>query len=600
MIYQGVMSAMSASSGLMPLSLISEHKAAQGGPPPVQPLVRTPEKHSLVQAPKPTPNGMEPSPPLIPLLPPSQPEPQPSLPCGGKSETISEEDRSGGSVPEILVPAAEPAPSSIGTVPEELSAVEAAELPAPPEIPIAINQAPSSPTPAPSLPSPAPAPALPSNVTVQPTEPTEARIEAEQESLPQPEAVPSPEPAQVPIPDVTPKAEEAAQENQESTPQQEPEPSSATSASLDTADVPSTSPTPTPTPAPAPAPAPRQPKRTKKNANVGNNDKKVAAAVEEETSGDDKKKPKRKRLPTQPYQSPIPDYNILAKFNKIDKTTVPADDKLTLFYKNEFLAVRNAEEGFYVCQTTHNVYKSSSKIRIRWLSQEKNANHYSPDFYDYIEFDCILTNLDLERIDKNKYRLPDVEAQRTKSILKRAIDVENGIIPPDETSITEEHPDGLDLSLYRNEDQLKKRKRSSKKKGTKKKKENKGNSDSAPKKVRTSSRKAKAESESKKTSPVTTQQKRVGRPAKADKPVVQRIVAAKKAGRRKLAGTASADVKQVKKETKPAVAAKRKNESQPAPVPEKKQKGASKTRSGEAGGPSGPQQRARRSSTRTK
>lgn len=74
------------------------------------------------------------------------------------------------------------------------------------------------------------------------------------------------------------------------------------------------------------------------------------------------------------------------------------------------------------------------------------------------------------------------------------------------------------------------------------------------------------------------QEKRVGRPVK-EKPVVQRIVAAKKMGRRKLAEAASAAVKQVKKDTKPPVAVKRKNESQPAPVPDKKLKGASKTRS---------------------
>ncbi|XP_014282016.1 uncharacterized protein [Halyomorpha halys] len=564
------MSAMSASSGLMPLSLISEHKAAQGGPPPVQPLARTPEKHSLVQAPKPTPNGMEPSPPLIPLLPPSQPEPQPSLPCGGKSDIVNEEDRSGGSVPEIQVPAAEPAPPSIGTVPEQPSATEAAELSIAPELPVAINQAPSSPTPAPTLPLQAPpVPTFPANVTVQPVEPTVARIEEEQESLPQPEAVPSPEPAQVPVSDVSPKAEGAAEESQEPTPVQEPLPSTATNASSEPADNSSTPPTP--------APTTRQPKRTKQNANVGNNDKKLPAAVEEEeTSGDDKKS-KRKRLPTQPYQSPIPELNLIAKISKIDKTTVSGDDKLIVFYRNEFLAVRNAEGGFYVCQAMQNVYKSSSKIRIRWLSQVANTDHYSPDFYDNTEFDCILTNLNLEKIDKNKFRLPDVEAQRTQSILKRAIDVEKGIAPPEETSITEEHPDGLDLSLYRNEDQLKKRKRSSKNKGTKKK-EKKGNSDSALKGSRTSSRKVRADSDSKKTSAVTVQQRRLGRPVKVEKPVVQRIVAAKKMGRRKLVGAASAAVKQVKKDMKPAVAVKRKNESQPVSVPEKKLKGASKTR----------------------
>jgi hypothetical protein len=57
---------------------------------------------------------------------------------------------------------------------------------------------------------------------------------------------------------------------------------------------------------------------------------------------------------------------------------------LLIFYRNEFLGVRNADGGFYVCQATHNIYKKSHKIRIRWLSQEKtDADIYSPDFYDH-------------------------------------------------------------------------------------------------------------------------------------------------------------------------------------------------------------------------
>lgn len=54
-------------------------------------------------------------------------------------------------------------------------------------------------------------------------------------------------------------------------------------------------------------------------------------------------------------------------------------------FRNEFLAVRNAEGSFYVCQAMQNIYKSSRRIRIRWLSQDKNNGEiYSPDFYDFI------------------------------------------------------------------------------------------------------------------------------------------------------------------------------------------------------------------------
>lgn len=54
--------------------------------------------------------------------------------------------------------------------------------------------------------------------------------------------------------------------------------------------------------------------------------------------------------------------------------------------RNEFLAVRNAEGSFYICQAMQNIYRSSPRIRIRWLSQEKKDNKstdvYIPDFYD--------------------------------------------------------------------------------------------------------------------------------------------------------------------------------------------------------------------------
>nr|CAD7409489.1 unnamed protein product [Timema poppensis] len=175
-----------------------------------------------------------------------------------------------------------------------------------------------------------------------------------------------------------------------------------------------------------------------------------------EEAGDDRKS-KRVRTRTQPYQSPIPELMFISKI----KTAVKSpDDKLIVFYKNEFLAVRNAEGSFYVCQAMQNIYKTSPKIRIRWLSQEKKESKltdvYTPDFYDATDFDCILTNLELKKLDKNRFHLPEEERERTNSILKRALDVEKGV--SEKPPVTEEHPDGLDLSLFRDESQLKTKK----------------------------------------------------------------------------------------------------------------------------------------------
>lgn len=116
---------------------------------------------------------------------------------------------------------------------------------------------------------------------------------------------------------------------------------------------------------------------------------------------------------------------------------------LSFSSRNEFIAVRNSEGSFYVCQAVQNIYKTSQKIKIRWLSQDKSdktGEIYTPDFYDHTDFDCILTNLNLSRVEKGKFRLPPAEKERTDSILKRALAVEKGDATP--PSLTEEHPDG--------------------------------------------------------------------------------------------------------------------------------------------------------------
>lgn len=61
------------------------------------------------------------------------------------------------------------------------------------------------------------------------------------------------------------------------------------------------------------------------------------------------------------------------------------------------------------------------------------------------DFECILTTVALDRTDKNMYKLPKVELERIKNILKRALDVEKGVT--EKPSITEEHPDGSKLVI---------------------------------------------------------------------------------------------------------------------------------------------------------
>ncbi|KAM3956425.1 LOW QUALITY PROTEIN: uncharacterized protein ACR2FA_009587 [Aphomia sociella] len=174
---------------------------------------------------------------------------------------------------------------------------------------------------------------------------------------------------------------------------------------------------------------------------------------------------KRNRTQVQLYQSPTPELTMATKLSASagrSTPTKPNDDKLIVFYKNEYLAVRNAEGGFYVCQAMQNVYRTTRKIKIRWLSQDKTADPsgetYKPDFYDVTDMECVLTTLSLARAGPGGAQLLRAgERARASSILQRALRAEQA--PRDQLQLTEEHPDGLDLSLYTDESQLDKKSR---------------------------------------------------------------------------------------------------------------------------------------------
>lgn len=54
-----------------------------------------------------------------------------------------------------------------------------------------------------------------------------------------------------------------------------------------------------------------------------------------------------------------------------------------VLYRNEYLAVRNPDAGFYLCQACQNVKRRTTTFSIRWLSpQEDNQDLFSPDYYD--------------------------------------------------------------------------------------------------------------------------------------------------------------------------------------------------------------------------
>lgn len=137
-----------------------------------------------------------------------------------------------------------------------------------------------------------------------------------------------------------------------------------------------------------------------------------------------------------------------------------------VFFKDEFLAVRNADDGFYLCKAMQNIFMGSRNIKIQWMSNEDSVvpvkdnpdnDIYAPDFYDKTDFETILTSVDLEKTLGQKSKrmiLPEEELDRINKILQRANDKAAGKLDLSNLQLTEDNPDGLDISLYKGEDQL--------------------------------------------------------------------------------------------------------------------------------------------------
>ena len=59
-----------------------------------------------------------------------------------------------------------------------------------------------------------------------------------------------------------------------------------------------------------------------------------------------------------------------------------------------------------------------------------------------LEFETILTSLELKRKDKKKFLLDNAEQERIENILKKAVDKESGKLSQVDAGITEDNPDG--------------------------------------------------------------------------------------------------------------------------------------------------------------
>ena len=59
---------------------------------------------------------------------------------------------------------------------------------------------------------------------------------------------------------------------------------------------------------------------------------------------------------------------------------------------------------FYLCKTIQNVFSNTRKFKIQWLDLCKPPDVYKLDFVDSTDADCILTNVKMERVDKENLK----------------------------------------------------------------------------------------------------------------------------------------------------------------------------------------------------
>ncbi|XP_078675989.1 poly [ADP-ribose] polymerase tankyrase-like isoform X2 [Branchiostoma floridae x Branchiostoma belcheri] len=109
-----------------------------------------------------------------------------------------------------------------------------------------------------------------------------------------------------------------------------------------------------------------------------------------------------------------------------------AINKILYFYRGEYIAVRNDEGSFYLCEASQNIYNTSKTFKVRWLEVEDAPNIYRKSYYDNIELESIITHVKLQRMEKDKYVLPQAEILKTQKILRRAI---TGIAEDDEDEV---------------------------------------------------------------------------------------------------------------------------------------------------------------------
>ncbi|CAH1779903.1 unnamed protein product [Owenia fusiformis] len=131
--------------------------------------------------------------------------------------------------------------------------------------------------------------------------------------------------------------------------------------------------------------------------------------------------PKRQRRQFEPFQAiPAPEIKRVRSYHESSDTE--EEEKVMVAKRGTFLAVRNEEGTFYLCQTQQDVYINKKPFRIQWLDNTEtgDSNIYKKESFDTTQLHCVITKVVVEKIGKEEYRLPKAEVNRTTDLLNKA------------------------------------------------------------------------------------------------------------------------------------------------------------------------------------
>ncbi|XP_028967922.1 uncharacterized protein LOC108863629 [Galendromus occidentalis] len=119
---------------------------------------------------------------------------------------------------------------------------------------------------------------------------------------------------------------------------------------------------------------------------------------------------------------------------KVPKVKEPKPfPKGVIYLKGDFLAVRNASDGYYTCKVVTNIHQDSRTAHIQWMYEDPDCpNTYVLDYHDTIQTESILTKLAVTRRDRGRIQLTNAEKKRAEKALdesreKSRSGIENGI-----------------------------------------------------------------------------------------------------------------------------------------------------------------------------